>query len=113
MPKFYGAIGFAVPKQLAPGVWGEEIVERWYYGDLTKNTRRIKGGAKVNDDVTISNALSIVSDPFANENFHSIRYAELMGAKWRIEEVEAQYPRLFLTIGGVYNAEPLGTSEDP
>jgi len=28
-----------------------------------------------------------------------------MGAKWKITNVEVQYPRLILTIGGVYHAQ--------
>ena len=32
-----------------------------------------------------------------------MRYVEFMGAKWKISSVEVQYPRLILTVGGVYN----------
>jgi hypothetical protein len=32
-------------------------------------------------------------------------YVEFMGAKWKISNVEVQYPRLILTIGEVYNGE--------
>ena len=28
-----------------------------------------------------------------------------MGAKWKITSVEVQYPRLILTVGGVYNEQ--------
>ena len=28
-----------------------------------------------------------------------------MGAKWKISKVEVQYPRLILTLGGVYNGK--------
>ncbi|MCM1224006.1 MAG: hypothetical protein NC548_57095, partial [Lachnospiraceae bacterium] len=56
-----------------------------------------------NDDISIANEISIVADPFANENFYSMRYVVFRGAKWKISNVEVQYPRLILTIGGVYN----------
>lgn len=105
MAKFYGAIGYAVTEETKPGVWEEKITERMYYGDLSRNTRRLQSTEHLNDDINITNEISIVADPFANENFHSMRYAEFMGAKWKITNVEVQYPRLILTVGGVYNGE--------
>ena len=101
MAKYCGKIGFAVTEETKPGVWTEQMVERRYYGDLTRNTRRLQSSGNLNDNVTISNQISIVADPFANENFH---YAEFMGTKWKIASVEVQYPRLILELGDVFNA---------
>lgn len=103
MAKWYGVIGFAESVQTNPGVWKEQITERSYYGDLTRNTRNLQSTDKLTDDINVSNVVSIVADPYANQNFHSMRYVEFMGAKWKISSVEVQYPRLILTIGGVYN----------
>lgn len=103
MAKYCGKIGYATTVETTPGVWSEQIVERKYYGDLTRNSRRLQSPDKVNDDVVITNQLSIVADPYAINNFHSMRYAEFMGAKWKVSDVEVQYPRLILTLGGVYN----------
>lgn len=104
MAKWFGKIGFATTVETTPGVWEEQIVSREYYGDVVRNTRRLQSSSeKLNDDINISNQLSIVADPYANENFHAIRYAEFMGAKWKISSVEVQYPRLILELGGVYN----------
>lgn len=103
MAKFYGKIGFADPVETSPGVWTEKIVERNYFGDIIRNTRRLQSSDQLNDDINISNEISIVADPYANQNFHSMRYVEFMGAKWKITNVEVRYPRLILTVGGVYN----------
>ena len=103
MAKFYGNIGFAETVETEPGVWVEEMTVRPYYGDLVRNTRRLENSGGVNDNVNISNDISIIADPYANHNFHSIRYIEFMGAKWKVSNIEFQYPRLILTIGGVYN----------
>ena len=103
MAKWFGKIGYAETVETSPGVWKEKINVRDYYGDLTRNTRRLQSADKVNDDLNISNELSIVSDPYAINNFHSMRYVEFMGAKWKINTVEVSYPRLILTFGGVYN----------
>ena len=103
MPKFYGSIGYAISKETAPGVWVEDIVEHYYSGDVYRNTRKLQSGNQVNDSIDISNEISILSDPFANENFHSMRYVTYMGAKWKVSSVEVRYPRLILTVGGLYN----------
>ena len=104
MAKWFGKIGFAETVETKPGVWTNQIETHEYYGDLIRNSRRLQTTAdKVNDDINISNQLSIVADPYANENFHAMRYAEFMGAKWKITDVEVQYPRLILTLGGVWN----------
>jgi hypothetical protein len=103
MAKWYGTIGYAVTEEVKPGVWKEQITEREYFGDVIKNTRRLQSASQLNDDINISNEISIVADPFANENFHAMRYVEFMGAKWKISNVEVQFPRLLLTIGGLYN----------
>ena len=103
--KWFGTIGYADQVETKPGVWEDEITEREYFGDLTRNTRRLQMTDKLNDDIEISNEISIVSDPYANENFHSMRYAMYMGTKWKIISVEVQYPRLILSLGGIYNGD--------
>ena len=103
MNKYYGKVGFAETKETSPGVWVEDIVEKNYYGDIVRNIRNLESSGKVNDDISLSNNISIVSDPYAVENFHSIRYVEFMNAKWKVLKVEVNYPRLLLVLGGVYN----------
>ena len=103
MAKFCGIIGYIETVEVKPGIWEEKVVERKYYGDLTRNTSRFQSSGGVNDDINVSNNISIIADPYANENFHHMRYVEFMGSKWKITNVEVNYPRLILTIGGVYN----------
>lgn len=107
MAKFFGVIGFNNGTvETSPGVWEQQIVERQYYGDLIRNNRRLQSTDQLNDDINISNEISIVADPYANANFHSIRYVEFMGAKWKVSNVDVQFPRLILTLGGVWNEQP-------
>ena len=105
MAKWYGEIGFAETVETKPGVWVEQITRRNYYGDVTRDSRRLQTADKLNDNINISNQISIISDPYANENFHSMRYAFYMGTRWKITDIEVQYPRLNLTLGGVWNGE--------
>ena len=105
MAKFYGAIGFAKTEEVSPGVYEEQITQRNYYGDIVRNTRRLDSSTQLNDNINVANEISIVADPFANENFYAMRYIEYKGARWKITNVEVLYPRLKLTVGGVYNGE--------
>lgn len=106
MAKYYGKIGYAKTVEVTPGVWEEKIVEREYYGDVIRMNRRLQTVSdKVLDDITISNQFSIVSDPYACENIFAMRYIEFMGTKWKISDVEVQYPRLLLSVGGLYHGE--------
>jgi hypothetical protein len=103
MAKFFGVVGYAKTVVVRPGVTKLRVAEKPYYGDVYKNTGMYQSSGNVHDDLNVSNTISIVADPFAYQNFHLMRYVEYMGAKWKIKNVEVQYPRLILTIGGVWN----------
>ena len=101
--RYYGTIGYAETIEVSPGVWEEKITEKNYYGELLRNTRRLQGSGDVNDNITISNEISIISDPYINLNFHAIRYVTFMGSKWKVSSIDVNPPRLNLTMGGIYN----------
>ena len=105
MAKFYGKVGYGETVEQPPGsgVWVDSIIEYPYYGDVVRNTRHLQDGQKLNDDLTVSNSISIVADAYANEHFFAIRYVQWAGALWKVSDVEVQSPRLLLRLGGVYN----------
>lgn len=113
MGKFYGKLGFGHQQETAPGVYQEFITERNYSGDVRRNSRRWQSTDKLNDDLEINNILSIVADPYAVENFHALRYIEWHGARWKAASVEVAYPRLEITMGGVYNGITGPATDDP
>ena len=106
MAKFHGMIGFAKQKEVRPGVWEDEITERGYSGDLLRFNRNTQNSQNVNDDVSLSNQISIIADAYANENLFAMRYIQFMGAKWKVTSVEVQFPRLILSVGGIWNGQP-------
>lgn len=103
MAKYFGKIGFAHTEETSPGVWEEVITEKEYFGDVVRNSRRLESSGYVNDNVTINNDISIVADPYAVQNIYAIRYLEWMGTLWKVSNVNVEYPRLTLSIGGLYN----------
>lgn len=103
MNRFYGAVGYGQSVESAPGAWTDVITEVSYYGNVIRNTRQLREGSLVNDDISVSNNISILADAYANENFMAIRYVTWQGSLWTVTAVEVQAPRLVLTLGGVYN----------
>lgn len=102
--KFFGSVGFYTGEQeVKPGVWKPVFVERPYSGNVNWNNRHYQTSENQNDDVRLNNQISILFDLYSQENFASIRYVIWNGIKWRVTNVEVNYPRLVLTIGGVYN----------
>lgn len=105
MAKYCGIVAYIETDEAAPGVWKEKIVKRKCYGDVLRNYRRLEGSDKVNNDINISNTISIVADPYAYRHCHAIQYIEWNGVRWKVDGVEINRPRINLTIGGVYNGQ--------
>lgn len=105
MARFYGAVGYIVETNTALDVWENKPVERMYKGDLNKIYHRLENGTDINDDVTISNEISILADAYALNHMHAIRYVKWRGTAWKITNIRDEPPRLILSLGGVYNGE--------
>jgi len=103
MARFHGYIGFTQTVETAPGVFTEQITEREYTGEFLRATQNLVQSERLNDDLTLSTRISIVSDPFATANLSTIRYAKWSGVAWKVKSIETQRPRLVLTLGEVYN----------
>lgn len=103
MAKFSTVIGYAEQIETTPGVWEEQIVEYKHIGELVRAISKITTSENLNDDINVSTEISIIANTYANKHYTSMRYIEYMGAKWKITSIEPKYPRLILTIGGLYN----------
>lgn len=103
MAKFHGEVGYAESIEIANGEWEDRITKRMCYGDVTRNTRRLDNGEKINNDLTVNNSISIVADAYARDHFFAMRYVKWMGVRWIVSDVEVAHPRLILKLGGVYN----------
>ena len=102
--KFAGPIGFFSEQvEISPGSFDDVIVERNYYGDVSRPGIRTRMGENILPDLDITNEFNIMANAFAFENFDAMRYIEWRGVRWTIRQVEVQAPRLILRVGGVYN----------
>lgn len=105
MARFYGKIGYATTTEVSPGVYKPQITEHEYFGDVLQDIRQYEMSGKVNENVNISNRFSVVADVYAYDNYALMRYVEFMGVKWTVTKVEIMYPRIIISVGGLYNGE--------
>lgn len=112
MSKWYGKVGYAVNVETQPGYWEDTIVEHEYFGDTEGNRwKRQPSSDSANDNVNMTTDISIVADAYAIEHCSNIVYAELMGTKWKVSDVRPRFPRLVLTLGGVWNGQLAESTE--
>lgn len=100
--KWYGQIAYRDTVEIEPGVWEDVITEVNKYGDVLRNSKSDQQGNKINDDISVSNQISVVADPVLLNSFHKIKYITFAGAKWKISSVDVQYPRLIISLGSLY-----------
>ena len=103
MAKFFGEIGFATQVETSPGIWEDKIIEKQYYGDITRESRRFSTSEQVLDNINLSNQVSIIADGYVTDNVQNLRYVRWLGGLWKISYVELKFPRLVLEMTGVYN----------
>nr|DAY26161.1 MAG TPA: hypothetical protein [Caudoviricetes sp.] len=103
MSKFFGEIGFATQVETSPGIWEDQIVEKQYYGDVFRESRRFSTTDQVLDKINLSNQISILADGYVVDNVQNLRYVRWLGGLWKISYVELKFPRLVLEMTGVYN----------
>lgn len=106
--KFSGKIGFTEKsEQTKPGIYKPNIVEKLYTGDVLRNQRRYQSvNDQQNENLTISNQLSIISDLYMKQNWASILYVSWNGVNWKVNSIDiSKFPRVIIDLGGVYNGK--------
>lgn len=110
--KWYGAIGYAEMTETSPGIYEEVITEHTYYGDVIRSARLLQNSGEINDNVNISNQISIIADAYAVNHIHTMLYIVFQNSKWKITNVDIQHPRLVLTVGGLYNVNSIRATDE-
>lgn len=109
--KYYGNIGFVVTEETSPGVWSPTTVLKKYYGDMLRLMRNTTSGEHINDGLQFNSQISILCDPWFDEHLSQIKFVEFMNCRWKIASVDVNYPRINLTLGGLYNENETGDTE--
>lgn len=106
--KFSGKVGFWIKDvETKPGTYKPRIVEKSYTGDVLRNTRRFQQAEnQQNENLKVTNRLSILSDLYMQKNWTSVKYVTWNGINWSVSSVDVgSYPRAILELGGVYNGK--------
>lgn len=103
--RYYGKIGYETSVEIADSVWEPRILEMQKYGDVIRNTTRREQSDRINDEITLSNRISVVVKPDELSNFQTIKYVEWLGCRWNVKSMEINFPRVILEIGGAYTGE--------
>lgn len=114
MAKYYGPIGFKETYEKEQGIWDEHVIERYYRGEvLNARFRNDTSSEQLNDELGMSHEVSIVADSFAMDHHNMISYVTMYGVKWKVTAIAINFPRLNLTIGGLYNGPEPDEDETP
>lgn len=107
MAKYYGVIGYGETVENPAGSGKHKLVmsERSYRGDVERASRQIQPGDNLNDDISVSNTISIVADAYATEHIFAMKYIKWQGVRWKISDISVEPPRLVLRLGEVWNGE--------
>lgn len=109
MAKWHGKIGFSTQVEYDPvnhpHSYKHEITEKEYYGNMTRRSRRWNNSGSVNDNLTISNTLSVIADTYITDNIGDILYVNYLGKNWKVSEFTIEYPHIEMTLGGLYNGK--------
>lgn len=102
--KFFGKIGFVKTVKTKPGVYTPKEEEREYYGDVVTNRRTWEqSDMSSNDDIQVTNSISIVADSYIKDNLGYMKYVIWNGIKWKIRSFDIDSPRITIDFGGIYN----------
>ena len=108
--KWSGTIAFFIEEEVlkngvGTGVWKKHITERHYAGDLLKDYRSQDSSGQVNDNLNISNTISVVADRFVDDHIMDIVYITFKNKKFKVKGFTNNYPRIEFMIGGLYNGQ--------
>ena len=105
MTRFHGLVGFVSQGEVSPGVWEANVVtKREYYGDMIRNSYSIVSTSdSTNDNLKLSNQLSIVADGYIMSHLSSIKFVVVNDVAWRVSSIEVDRRRVILRLGEVYN----------
>ena len=112
MAKFVGIIGFSIPTDNGKGSYKPVIEEKPYSGNLIQNRKRINQETKENQDFSLHVDISIILDPYGEEHIYDMAYVIWRGKAWKIVSISEEYPRVTLSLGGLYNGKQADKHSD-
>lgn len=102
--KFNGIIGFVKTIETAPDIWKEVATEKVAEGDVQSFRGRWQSmNGSTNDEVKLNQSITVLLGPELIDSIGNIRYVKWLGEYWKVEDITPGYPRVTLSLGGVWN----------
>lgn len=112
MARYHGKVGFLIPEDnQETGVARERAVEKPFFGTVIEHTRRWDPEPQRNEDLGLSNQISITATDYAFKYASAIAYATFMGQRWKVTNMRLKPPQIILTLGGIWNGPIPGSEE--
>lgn len=108
MARFFGPIGYEQEQhESEPGIWTPSgMVERNAFGAVLKRQRKWADSSEgTNDNLEVTNRISIVADDYVNEHWPAIKYVKWADTYWKVVSIDIERPRVILSLGGVWNGD--------
>ena len=103
MTRYSGVIGFSNGQvETSPGIFKASYVEHRMKGDDLSQNWQFQDATTINDELSVSNRISVIADRYSYQNASNIRYASYMGQLWKVQSLVIQRPRIVLTLAGVF-----------
>ena len=102
MSRFSGKLGFVMTNETEEGVWLENFVELQVKGTIRSLYVRNDNSESVNNNLRLTNEISILMDTKINTYIETLKYVVWKGSKWEVQSIGVNYPRLTINLGGLY-----------
>ena len=102
MSRFSGKLGFVMTRETEEGVWLEDKIEIPVKGTIRSLYVRNDNDSSVNSNLRLTNEVSILLDSKIQTYLETLKYVIWKGSKWEVRSIGVNYPRLTITLGGLY-----------
>lgn len=104
MTKYSGVIGIRGPiVEEAPAVLRQRIVEIDVVGDIIIKPTRWSDNERIQSNLSANHVIKLFASEEQAVKYSDAIYATWQGKKWKVSKYEYARPRVFLTLGEIYN----------
>ncbi len=108
MAKFYGSLAVVSGFTDDTGIWQRQVQKYDIAGDFYQDNTARLSGELINQDLTFSMRFSFLASPdlvtILSEDSQAVTplYIEHLGLKLKVNSMTFQWPRIILTVNGVW-----------
>lgn len=106
MAVFHDKVGFLISNDnVQTGIADYLAVEKPCYGTIPENRRRWVPADQKNDNLVLDVQIEITANTYIRNHIGDIAYVHYLGQYWKVESIRPNFPKVVLSIGGVWNGK--------